>query len=127
MASSCHCVLSKDATGPVNRPAALRACFKKLLNPFDQSPHLNGGIVMKKILFLALALTASLSAYAQEAVVAPEAVRYAYGMHLDVAKVIHITPTADVCGPTPVQMTYRDLHGEIHILEYNVIGSGCTN
>jgi hypothetical protein len=105
----------------------LRACFKKFLNPFDQSPHLNGGFVMKKILFLALSLTASLSAYAQEAAVAPEAVPYAYGMHLDVAKVIHITPTADVCGPTPVQMTYRDLHGEIHILEYNVIGSGCTN
>ncbi|WP_255141745.1 DUF2790 domain-containing protein [Pseudomonas mandelii] len=24
-------------------------------------------------------------------------------------------------------MTYRDSHGETHILEYSVIGSGCTN
>ncbi|MDZ5431902.1 DUF2790 domain-containing protein [Pseudomonas fluorescens] len=82
---------------------------------------------MKKIPFLALSLAASVSAYAQEAVVAPEAVPYAYGMHLDIAKVIHITPKADVCGPTPVQMTYRDSHGETHILEYSLIGSGCTN
>jgi hypothetical protein len=82
---------------------------------------------MKKILLLALSLTASLSAYAQSAVVAPDAVPYAYGMHLDIAKVVHITPTANVCGPTPVQMTYRDSHGETHILEYSVIGSGCTN
>jgi hypothetical protein len=82
---------------------------------------------MRKILFLALSLTASLSAYAQAAVVAPEAVPYVYGMHLDIAKVIYITPTADVCGPVPVQMTYRDTHGETHILEYSVVGSGCTN
>ncbi|MGH8389661.1 MAG: DUF2790 domain-containing protein [Pseudomonas sp.] len=82
---------------------------------------------MKKILLLALSLTASLSAFAQQAVVAPETVPYAYGMHLDIAKVIRITPTADVCGPTPVQMTYRDSQGETHILEYTVIGSGCIN
>ncbi|TPG84785.1 DUF2790 domain-containing protein [Pseudomonas mandelii] len=82
---------------------------------------------MKKILFLALSLTASLSAYAQEAVVTPDAVPYAYGMHLDIAKVVNITPAADVCGPTPVQMTYKDSHGDTHILEYSVIGAGCTN
>ncbi|MDB5997306.1 MAG: hypothetical protein JWP42_4442 [Pseudomonas sp.] len=82
---------------------------------------------MKKILFLALSLTASLSAYAQQTVVAPESAPYAYGMHLDVAKVINITPAADVCGPTPVQMTYKDSHGDTHVLEYNVIGTGCTN
>ncbi|RON57562.1 DUF2790 domain-containing protein [Pseudomonas frederiksbergensis] len=82
---------------------------------------------MKKILFLALSLTASLSAYAQDAVVTPDAVPYAYGTHLDIAKVVNITPAADVCGPTPVQMTYKDSHGDTHILEYSVIGSGCTN
>jgi hypothetical protein len=82
---------------------------------------------MKKILFLALSLTASLSAYAQEAVVTQDAVPYAYGMHLDIAKVVNITPAVDVCGPTPVQMTYKDSHGDSHILEYSVIGSGCTN
>lgn len=82
---------------------------------------------MQKILFLALSLTASLSAYAQGPVVAPEAVPYAYDMHLDIAKVINITPAADVCVPTPVQMTYKDSHGDTRTLEYNVIGAGCTN
>jgi hypothetical protein len=48
-------------------------------------------------------------------------------MHLDIAQVVNITPAADVCGPTPVQMTYRDSHGDTHVLEYSVLGSGCTN
>ncbi|SMQ30368.1 Protein of unknown function [Pseudomonas helmanticensis] len=82
---------------------------------------------MKNILFLALSLTASLSAYAQDVVVATEAVPYQYGMHLDVAKVIHITEAANVCGPTPVQMTYQDSQGKTHTLEYSIIGGGCTN
>ncbi|MBV6824685.1 DUF2790 domain-containing protein [Pseudomonas sp. PD9R] len=82
---------------------------------------------MKKILLLALSLTASLSAYAQQNVVTPDAVSFAYGMHLDVAQVLSISPTADVCGPTPVQMTYRDSHGDTHVLEYSVIGTGCSN
>ncbi|MHA6140435.1 DUF2790 domain-containing protein [Pseudomonas mohnii] len=34
---------------------------------------------------------------------------------------------ADVCGPTPVQMTYKDSRGDTRTLEYNVIGAGCTN
>ncbi|MBN3968772.1 DUF2790 domain-containing protein [Pseudomonas gregormendelii] len=82
---------------------------------------------MKKFLFLALSLTASLSAYAQEASVAPKATPYVYGMHLDIAKVINITEAADVCGPVPVQMTYNDSHGDTRVLEYSVIGRGCTN
>ncbi|MCY1460565.1 hypothetical protein D9M71_781350 [compost metagenome] len=82
---------------------------------------------MKKILFFALALTASLSAFAQNPAVASEAVPYAYGMHLDIAHVVNITPAAEVCGPTPVQMTYRDSHGETHVLEYSIVGTGCTN
>lgn len=82
---------------------------------------------MKKILFLALSLTASLSAYAQQASAAPEATPYVYGVHLDIAKVINITEAADVCGPVPVQMTYKDSHGDTRVLEYSVIGRGCTN
>lgn len=82
---------------------------------------------MKKILFLVLSLTASLSAYAQQSTVTPDEVSYAYGMQLDIAKVVSVTPAADVCGPTPVQMTYRDSQGETHILDYSVIGSGCSN
>lgn len=82
---------------------------------------------MKKILLLALSLTASLSAYAQQPAVASDVVTFEYGMQLDIAKVVNITPAADVCVPTPVQMTYRDSHGGTHVLEYSVLGTGCTN
>ncbi len=82
---------------------------------------------MQKILLLALSLTASLSAYAQQTSAAPEATPYVYGVHLDIAKVINITEAADVCGPVPVQMTYKDSRGDTRVLEYSVIGRGCTN
>ncbi|SMQ30375.1 Protein of unknown function [Pseudomonas helmanticensis] len=82
---------------------------------------------MNKILFLALSLTASLSAYAQDSTESQPVVVYSYGMHVDVAKVIHITPAADTCFSTPVQMTYDDSRGGVHVLEYSVIGTGCTN
>ncbi|WP_149086777.1 DUF2790 domain-containing protein [Pseudomonas prosekii] len=82
---------------------------------------------MKKFLFIALSLTASLSAFAQDTSITPAATPYAYGMHLDIAKVINITEAADVCGPVPVQMTYKDSHGDTRVLEYSVIGRGCTN
>lgn len=82
---------------------------------------------MKNILILALSLTASLSAYAQEASVTPEVTQYSYGMHLDIAHVVKVTPVADVCGPTPVQMTYSDSKGDVHVMEYNVTGTGCMN
>lgn len=82
---------------------------------------------MKKFLFIALSLTASLSVYAQQTSAAPQVTPYVYGMHLDIAHVIDITQAADVCGPVPVQMTYKDSHGDTRILEYSVIGRGCTN
>lgn len=82
---------------------------------------------MKKFLFLALSVTASLSTYTQEANATPVVDTYKYGMHLDVAHVVEISPPADVCGPTPVRMTYNDSYGKKHILEYRVIGTGCTN
>lgn len=82
---------------------------------------------MKKPLFITLSLITSLSAYAQEASNTPEATPYAYGMHLDIAKIINMTEPAEVCGPVPVQMTYLDSKGETHTLEYIVIGRGCSN
>ena len=88
-----------------------------LLDDQGQPKHIPMEAIMSA---MALSLAASLSAYAQEAVVAPEAAPYAYGMHLDITNVIHIAPTADVCGPTSVQMTYRDSNGGTHILEYSV-------
>ncbi|WP_406227000.1 DUF2790 domain-containing protein [Pseudomonas siliginis] len=82
---------------------------------------------MKNILFLALSLTASMSAFAQDVASTPEVESYKYGMHLDIAKVVSITPPADICAPSPVQMTYEDSQGHTHIMEYSIMGTGCTN
>jgi hypothetical protein len=82
---------------------------------------------MKSIMFLALSLTASVSAYAVEASPTPAVAHYQYGMQLDIAHVVKTTPVANVCGPTPVQMTYNDSHGGTHTLEYDIFGNGCTN
>jgi len=82
---------------------------------------------MTKFLFFVLSVTASLSTYIQEANADPTVDIYKYGMHLDIANVVKTSLAADVCGPTPVRMTYNDSDGEVHILEYRVIGTGCTN
>ncbi|MEO8419261.1 MAG: DUF2790 domain-containing protein [Methylophilaceae bacterium] len=69
-----------------------------------------------------------MSAYAQEAIAPPKAVSFAYGMSLNIAKVmIGISPAANVCAAKPDQMTYRDSQGETHVLEYSVLGTGCSN
>ncbi|QJI40705.1 DUF2790 domain-containing protein [Pseudomonas sp. ADAK2] len=73
---------------------------------------------------LALSLIASLATQAQAQ---DSAVAYQYGMDLDVAQVVSITPVADVCGPAPVEMTYLDSKGETHILQYSEFGTGCSN
>ncbi len=78
---------------------------------------------MQKIL-LSLALLAGLCAQAQAS---EEAVAYRYGMQLDIAQVVSITPVADVCGVVPVEMTYLDSNGAKHILQYSEFGTGCSN
>ncbi len=80
---------------------------------------------MQKIL-LSLALLAGLAAQAQ-AQADEEAVAYRYGMQLDIAKVVSITPVADICGVVPVEMTYLDSQGAKHILQYSEFGTGCSN
>ena len=82
---------------------------------------------MKKILLLALSLTASAAAFAQQAPATPDVVHYTYGMHLDIAHVVNVTPAANVCAPSPVQMTYKDSQGDVHVLKYDVMGESCTN
>ena len=78
---------------------------------------------MQKIL-LSLALLAGLAAQTQAD---EEAVAYRYGMQLDIAQVVSITPVADICGVVPVDMTYLDSHGAKHILQYSEFGTGCSN
>jgi hypothetical protein len=78
---------------------------------------------MQKILLI-LAL---LGGFGAQANAADEAVAYRYGMPLDIAQVLSITPVADVCGVVPVEMAYLDSHGDKHILQYSEFGSGCSN
>jgi hypothetical protein len=52
---------------------------------------------------------------------------YSYGMKLDIQKIITVTDTGDECAPVPKQMTYEDSQGQRHILQYQVMGTGCSN
>ena len=52
---------------------------------------------------------------------------YTYDTHLDIKRVISVTDVGDQCGPVSAQMTYEDSHGQQHVLEYQVMGTGCSN
>ena len=53
--------------------------------------------------------------------------QYSYTQHLDISHVISISEIANVCAVVPVRMTYEDSKGQKHILEYRVMGNGCSN
>jgi len=53
--------------------------------------------------------------------------QYSYSQHLDIAKVISMSEVPHVCEVVPVRMTYEDSQGQQHILEYRVMGDGCSN
>ncbi|MFJ2710250.1 DUF2790 domain-containing protein [Pseudomonas sp. NPDC087346] len=78
---------------------------------------------MQKIL-LALAL---LAGFAAQAHAEEDAVAYRYGMDLDIAEVVSISPVADICGVVPVDMVYLDSNGGRHTLHYSEFGTGCSN
>lgn len=52
---------------------------------------------------------------------------YRYYQDLDIAHVVAISEIPNVCDVVPVQMTYDDSKGDRHVMEYHVMGSGCTN
>lgn len=52
---------------------------------------------------------------------------YRYAQHLDIANVVAATEVPNVCNVVPVQLTYDDSKGDRHIMEYLVVGNGCTN
>jgi hypothetical protein len=58
----------------------------------------------------------------------PAVEQYGYSSHLDIAKVIHLDPVPDdVCAVVPAQMTYLDHQGQEHVMQYSVMGNGCSN
>ncbi|MEC4166996.1 DUF2790 domain-containing protein [Pseudomonas sp. MS-1(2024)] len=84
---------------------------------------------MKRLIVLALLAFSTLAA-ADDIKVAPQqpaVEHYTYATDLDIATVISVTPIADVCEVVPAQMTYEDHQGQRHILEYRVMGNGCSN
>lgn len=84
---------------------------------------------MRNLIALALVFVSAVSVAASKVeVVEPQvAEQYNYSADLDIATVISITSVPDACSVVPIQMTYEDHHGERHILEYNVMGSGCSD
>ena len=58
---------------------------------------------------------------------APIVEDYTYSTHLDVAKVLSMSSVPEVCEVVPVKMEYEDSQGQRHILNYHVMGNGCSN
>ncbi|HEF4762907.1 TPA: DUF2790 domain-containing protein [Pseudomonas putida] len=52
---------------------------------------------------------------------------YTYGSHLDIKKVIAVSDVPNECGPVPAQMTYEDSKGQRHVVQYQIMGNGCSN
>jgi hypothetical protein len=87
---------------------------------------------MKKIaIVLALSCIAA-QAFAEEsqakiAASKPPIETYTYGSNLDIKKVISVSDVGPECGPVSAQMTYEDSQGQRHVMQYQVLGSGCSN
>jgi len=52
---------------------------------------------------------------------------YSYSTKLDIAKVISVDEVPNVCRVVPQHMTYEDSKGQRHVMEYMVMGNGCSN
>lgn len=83
---------------------------------------------MKNLFAFALLGLSAIAVTAQaEDVTQPAVERYSYSSHLDVAKVISMSSVPDVCDVVPMHMTYEDHQGQRHVLEYRVMGNGCSH
>ncbi|WP_170948649.1 DUF2790 domain-containing protein [Pseudomonas sp. Irchel 3A7] len=87
--------------------------------------------ISKIAIVLALACIGA-QAFAEESHAKPQAGKpavetYTYGSKLDINKVITLSDVPNECGPVPAQMTYEDSQGQRHVLQYQVMGSGCSN
>ncbi|RMQ51057.1 hypothetical protein ALQ04_02255 [Pseudomonas cichorii] len=53
--------------------------------------------------------------------------QYSYDTHPDIARVLSVSKTPDVCRVVPARMRYEDSQGQQHIMSYLVMGNGCNN
>ncbi|KIU53569.1 hypothetical protein B8W70_00685 [Pseudomonas sp. 1239] len=56
----------------------------------------------------------------------PEVEDYAYGIKLDVSKLVYVSPNVRQCGSVNSMMSYEDSKGELHMVRYLVNGE-CIN
>lgn len=82
---------------------------------------------MKSLIAFALVGFSTIAAAQADSDIKAVVEHYSYSKDLDVAKVISMTQVPDVCDVVPVQMTYEDHQGQRHILEYSVMGDGCSH
>lgn len=54
-----------------------------------------------------------------------EAKQYTYGMNLDIAEVVAVTPMSNDCGVVPVQLRYKDSFGDEQAIEYRTERVAC--
>lgn len=85
---------------------------------------------MKALLILALLGSSSIALadevttdVAQKTSVEP----YEYSQHPDIAHVISTSAVPNVCAVVPARLTYEDSQGKRHIMEYHIMGNGCSN
>jgi hypothetical protein len=87
--------------------------------------------LLKIALLLALGTTATQSfaddSHSTAATSQPPIETYTYGTKLDIKRVIEVSEIANECGPVPARMTYEDSQGQRRTIEYQVMGSGCSN
>ncbi|WP_449433551.1 DUF2790 domain-containing protein [Pseudomonas putida] len=79
--------------------------------------------LLQSLVASACVMLGSQMAFAEQ----PAVEQYNYRAHLDIAKVIHLDAIPDVCEVVPVRMTYLDHQGQEHIMQYSVMGNGCSN
>ncbi|MFW0758396.1 DUF2790 domain-containing protein [Pseudomonas sp. H11T01] len=86
---------------------------------------------MKALLVLALSSVCATAMAAESATdVAGQQTpveEYTYSTHLDIAKVVSMSEVPNVCEVVPARMEYEDSKGQRHILQYSVMGNGCSN
>ncbi|MFB4392237.1 MULTISPECIES: DUF2790 domain-containing protein [unclassified Pseudomonas] len=86
---------------------------------------------MKPLLILALVGMSSF-AFANQAAASTQTtssqpvVQYEYGMKLDIKRVINLSGVPETCQVEPATMTYEDHQGQVHTLQYRVMGEGCN-
>lgn len=100
------------------------------MTPFDLKKVI---VQMKALVVMALSSLCATAALADEAPTelagqnAPIVEDYTYSTKLDVAKVLSMSTIPEVCEVVPVKMEYEDSQGQRHILNYHVMGNGCSN